>query len=388
MSPRLLSFLKNIVALVVIVGTILFVLHIPEVPAPTTFPAEEATTTAPAAAAAAVPVPAPAPEPHPKSEPLKTTPTPATTTPQEAVPEEAPANQVLRIENPYPFPQESVADINAAARSALVNILCTPRGGSLSPISGSGVLIDPRGVILTNAHVAQYVLLSQDPRVNLSCVVRIGGPARAQWVPGVLYIPSVWVDAHASEIRTSKPIGTGEHDYALLIVTASATSAPPPPSFPFIQFDTRDAIGFEGDKVLVASYPAEFLGGIAARYNLFPASSVATIGSLLTFAVRSVDAISLGGIIEAQSGSSGGAVVNAWGRLIGLISTTSSGATTAERDLHALTLSYINRDLNLQSGASLSATLDGNIALKAQVFSDETAPALIETYLDILAKPH
>ena len=53
-------------------------------------------------------------------------------------------------------PVFSSEELNLKARRALVNILCTTkRGGLFSPISGSGVFIDPRGVILTNAHVGQ-----------------------------------------------------------------------------------------------------------------------------------------------------------------------------------------------------------------------------------------
>ena len=87
-----------------------------------------------------------------------------------------------RIEHPYPTPSESSDAVNSAARAALVNILCTSRG-SVRPISGSGVIIDSRGVILTNAHVAQYVLLAENPAINLSCVIRTGSPAAASKTP-------------------------------------------------------------------------------------------------------------------------------------------------------------------------------------------------------------
>jgi hypothetical protein len=139
------------------------------------------------------------------------------------------------------------------------------------------------------------------------------------------------------------------------------------------------------DQVLAASYPAEFIGGIAAEYDLYPDSSVATIGQLLTFNVGTVDLLSLGGIIEAQSGSSGGSVVNAWNRLVGIIVTTSEGTSTADRDLRAITLSYIDRDLTVQTGFHLSQLLAGDPAVGVQNFNTRVAPGLINLYLPQLA---
>jgi S1-C subfamily serine protease len=292
-----------------------------------------------------------------------------------------PANEIARVQNPYSTPPESFDEINAAARAALVNILCEPQSGSLEPISGSGVIIDPRGIILTNAHVAQYVLLSESPQVDLSCVIRTGSPAHTQWEAAVLYIPPVWVSQHASEILDQHPTGTGEHDYALLYIVGSAGASPVPTQFPYVPIDTREAIGFPGDQVLVASYPAEFIGGIAAQYDLYAASSVTTIKQLLTFAAGTPDVLSLGGIIEAQSGSSGGAVLNAWGRLIGLVATTSSGTTTADRDLRAVSLSYVNADLAAQSGQDLNTILQGDPASETQAFSSTIAPGLVNLYV-------
>lgn len=294
--------------------------------------------------------------------------------------------EATRVQQPYPFPPESFAVINEKTRAALVNILCMPRNGTLRPISGSGVIIDPRGVILTNAHVAQYVLLSQSSQINLSCTVRIGSPATAAWVPEILYVPPVWVDEHAHEINDDRPMGTGAHDYALLVITNSVKNSPLPASFPYLPFDTREAIGFKDDSVLVASYPAELVGGIVAQFNLFSASSVTTIQQLLTFERGTVDLFSLGGIIEAQSGSSGGAVVNAWGRLIGLIATTSDGATTMERDLRAITLSYINTDLAAQTSFDLHTILNGDVRAQARDFNADVSPQLIQAFLDELTR--
>ncbi len=126
------------------------------------------------------------------------------TTPETKKPVE---NEVVRIQNPYPFPSYPDAILNDIARLSLVNILCTQSSNSVAKsISGSGVIIDPRGVILTNAHVAQYVLLSQDPRTNVSCVIRTGAPASPRWTAEILFIPPVWIEAHANEIAMSRPL--------------------------------------------------------------------------------------------------------------------------------------------------------------------------------------
>jgi S1-C subfamily serine protease len=291
----------------------------------------------------------------------------------------------VRIQNPYPTSPLSFTDINTTARLSLVNIFCIPHGGSLRPISGSGVIIDPRGVILTNAHVAQYVLLSETPKVNLSCFVRTGSPALPQWIPEVLYIPPTWVATHASDITSAHPVGTGEHDYALLYIPGSIDGMPLPPSFPAVSPDTREAIAFVDDPVLAAGYPAEFAGG-SVQTNLFPVSSVTSVKQFFTFGSGTPDVISIGSVIEAQSGSSGGPVVNAWGRLVGIITTTSDGATTADRELRAITASYINHDLFAQSGLDLSAIPNGDLVAQTNDFTNHQAPALIQLFLEQITK--
>ncbi len=374
----------NFLVLALIGAGFFYILNLPKtetvvIATPTTVPATSTPAQTALAGAAAAPLSEES-EKEPLPDPATETAAPADELP---MPEMEP-NRVLRIQNPYATSPIAMELINTSARAALVNIFCAPESGTLSPISGSGVIIDPRGVILTNAHVAQYVLLSQDSRVGLSCSVRTGAPATARYAPYVLYIPAAWVQAHASEVLQNHVIGTGEHDYALLLITQSLNGEPLPASFPYVSPDVREGIAFQDDGVLVASYPAEFVGGITAAFQLFPVSSVTTIQRLHTFGTNSIDVLSLGGIIGAQSGSSGGAAVNAWGRLIGLIVTTSEGPTTAERDLHALSLSYINRDLTALSGESLATMLAGDVYAQAQLFGATLAPGLANHLVEAL----
>lgn len=325
--------------------------------------------------------------------PKKTAPTaPETHTVNEVVPSPTPAaddqpTTIVRISNPYDTPPLPFLAINEGARAALLNILCSTEGSTLHNSSGSGVIIDPRGIVLTNAHVAQYVLLAQSGRTNLSCIIRTGAPARPTWQARVLYIPPVWIREHAEDITDTSPTGTGEHDYALLrLVPLDEGGSAGLSATPALPTDSRDAIGFPGDPILAASYPSEFVGVRATQFNLHPASSITSIRELLTFNERTVDLISLGGVPEAQSGSSGGAVVNAWGYLIGIITTTSEGTTTAERELRALTLSYINRDFLEQSGEDLATFLAGDPADRETAFKTTHADSLTTLLIEAIEK--
>ncbi|MEK7509633.1 MAG: serine protease [Patescibacteria group bacterium] len=285
-------------------------------------------------------------------------------------------NKETAVVPSYPYPPLSDDALNTLTRSALINILCTTSSSLVRPIAGSGVIIDPRGVILTNAHVAQYVLLGSRPEVDLNCVIRTDPPAQSRWKASILYFPEQWLDEHAADLTKSRPMGTGERDYALLLITESATPEPLPPVFPFLPLDTRGDTATVNDNVFLAAYPAEFSGGNATRGFLSASSAIGVIQQLLTFNENTVDLYSLGSTVLAQSGSSGGAVVNAWGHLIGIITTTSDGETTAERDLHALTLLYINRDFLNSTSGDLKEFLSRDMKAQAAQFMQVKAPLL------------
>ena len=293
-----------------------------------------------------------------------TTPAPMSATPKPSAPESyAPANTDFSL-------------INTATRNAVVNIICTAPNSS-GPLSGSGVIIDPRGVILTNAHVGQYILLSETAGISLDCEIRTGSPAHAAYSARVIYISQQWIHDHAHEIREEDPLGTGENDYALLRITGSITGAALPSSFAFLTPNTNETAQSEGQHVLAASYPAGFLSGSSALYDLNLVSTITTIKKLFTFSeAHTADLISLGGIIVAQSGSSGGAVVDGLGHLIGIIATSSLGEQTSQRDLRAVTLYHINHSFIHETGKSLSAYLSGNLSDIQRSFDKTIAPKL------------
>ncbi len=289
---------------------------------------------------------------------------------------------VARVQEPYPYATKSFELINTETRAAVVNIFCTTGGMSLSPISASGVMIDSRGILITNAHVAQYVLLEQTTTIPISCRGRIGSPATDHYALSILYISPAWVKEHAGDLVISRPTGTGEHDWALLLATPLASS-----SIPYLKPDSREGIAFEGDDVLIAAYPAGFLGGFITSSGLYVSSAVTTIKQLFTFTDQgAIDLVSLGGSVLAQSGSSGGAVVNAWGRLVGLVVTSSDAETTAERDLRAITFAHIDRSMREQYGASLEKFLDSDVRAKADEFLEKNGIELAEKLTEVLKR--
>lgn len=257
--------------------------------------------------------------------------------------------------------------LNEKARSALVNILCEANA-PLRSTSGSGVIIDPRGIILTNAHIAQHFLLEKSSLV--SCTVRSGSPATARWRAKLVFIPEEWVKKHASDILSTRATGTGEHDYAFLVVTEVIDNSPLP-SFPFIPLDAKEATSVTGDPVLIAGYPAEFVGGSAARSALYASTVFSNIKQLLTFTEDIIDVISVGGTVLAQSGSSGGGFIDLYGSLVGLIVTTSIGDTTGSRDLHAITPAHIDRSIQQHTGSRLETLLSKSTSNLLQEFSTQ-----------------
>lgn len=297
----------------------------------------------------------------------------AATTPPKEIPKnenkkisapEAIAPEAEQPETPA-LPAISLTKLNEEVRKTIVNIICENQaGGSFNPITGSGVIVSPKGVILTNAHIGQYFLLKGTPETGyLNCVIRNGDIARPAYDAKLIYIPSVWIEENTENIIQQKPKGTGENDYAFLLITKSIVlDKELPSSFDFTEPNFDFNILPINFSIFLASYPAGFIGGIEIQKNLGLVSTFANIIDLYTFATTgptTLDLISLGGNIASQSGSSGGAVVDTRnGKLLGIITTSSEATTTSGRILNAITLPYIKRSFEKYTGESLPYFLD------------------------------
>lgn len=286
-------------------------------------------------------------------------------------------------------PQIPFSTINEEVRKAVVNILCTTKnGGSFNSISGSGVVIDKKGIVLTNAHVAQYFLL-KDYLVEdfIQCVLRTGSPAKSQYLATPIFISPSWIKENASNIIEQTHLGTGENDYALLFITGRTDqSAVLPDTFSFIPplYDTESVA--VGEEVLLAAYPAGFLGGITIAKDLYITSTITKIMDVFTFKDNTIDLFSIGGSVVAQQGSSGGAVVDGFSKLIGIIVTSSVAEITSDRDLRAITIGHINRSLLKDAGFNLKTLLESDISAKVQEFNKNTSPVLTQLLIAELEK--
>ncbi len=317
-------------------------------------------------------------------EPKPVAPIPAETPEVKPVVAPPPVSEVIQtITSPATTTPEAPHTLNDTVRQAVVNIICTVEAGGspLSSISASGVIVDPRGVIMTNAHVAQYMLLKDYPVTGAaSCVVRTGSPAQPKYTVELLFISPSWIQNNSQKILQSHPTGNGDHDYAFLRITGTTNpNATLPASFPAIPIS--ETFPSEGDAVLVAAYPAGFLGGITIAKDLYQLSANATVGDLYTFETSTVDLFSVGGTVVAQQGSSGGAVTDANGSLIGLIVTTTDAPETGARDLRAIAMPYLFRDFKKETGIELQTYVAGDLAVRAQQFNLGTAPTLTQTLI-------
>ena len=263
---------------------------------------------------------------------------------------------------------------------AIVNIFCTFRTTQyIKTTTGTGFFIDADGVIMTNAHVAQFLLLSEaEAEGAAECIVRNGNPASPQYTASLLYIPPAWVLENASSLNDAQPMGTGERDYALLYVDGHVNNESLPATFPALPFsDELLSTRVRNADIVVAGYPAGDLLARGASVDLIPRSADTSISELYTFGSNRADVFSIRGSVVGAQGSSGGPVVNDDGEVIGMIATRGDDSVDGAGSLRAITLSHVHRTMLEETGFSLSENLDGNLALRSQVFNETLTPFLL-----------
>ncbi|MDD5356789.1 MAG: trypsin-like peptidase domain-containing protein [Candidatus Pacebacteria bacterium] len=239
---------------------------------------------------------------------------------------------------------------NAKIAPAVVNIFCTLQTRNIIRTStGSGVVIDPRGVILTNAHIAQYLLLADtatNPKTD--CAIRNGNPAKGNAFAKLLYISPAWINAHGGDLLNPSPVGTGEHDYALLMSNTRSFA-------PLAHENTEP-----GEDTILAGYPSPFTS-LSSRDNLNFLSVLTQTEKTQGFRGNGDDLLYFGGSLLAERGSSGGPVINEDGKVLGILVTATPGITVASRESRAISASYIQKDFREENGTSIQEFLSGDL---------------------------
>lgn len=214
---------------------------------------------------------------------------------------------------------------------SVVNFYC--QKGSRATLA-TGVIIDPRGYVLTNAHIA-----SEDAG-EPTCVLRKGSPAETYALAKRIFTAPNFSDTLLESENLKK-------DVAIWRITGLVHGAPVT-SLPAILVDPTFTV-LKDAPLSTFSYPAELLGSQAISQSLYLIFSETTVTLNDAYFIESEHGIG------SQKGSSGGVLIDPYtGTFAGLIFAVSGEDSKLVSDRKTLSLTPFAIDQAIRNAKDMS----------------------------------